>query len=518
MPKIERNCAVKRKDTRRVYALIQSRDFERANEELRVREDDIGRDTDYYKCCAKIAALQEKYECALELYEASIVASGSGTQRFLVYTDVIRLLYLADRESDAQQFIDRALGDFERVMRRRILTAHSLVHLSKFVLRLGLAALYVEVLSAKWCWNPWQAKLKAARQTLAMHQATFAKLSALQTHYGYCLDSLNSPALQSADSVDVVVFWPMGYLSLLLRDFTGLSVYFDTILRYLEEKKIRFKLKNQYVLNRCPQLDSVKVLSWHTSGLAAGVRHLKESPFPGFFYFDRAGYSGWAALATLSDAQIESAMDAIPSMQAEAYFQALRARFITTGKTKYEQTRGPCESMPNRYIFVPMQLLDDHVTHLTDWDIFDLIRFVLGFLEGSDVSLVLKRHPKCTHWRVDAFLAEIESHSRVLVVDAPIHDLIERSIAVCTVNSGVGAEALLSCKPVFTASPTDYGFLTHDLRRVCTTAEFMALVDAQVDRMAYAKFMTFYCRDYLVDASDPEVIKQRVDDWLDAAC
>ena len=52
MPKIERNCAVKRKDTRRVYALIQARDFERAHEELRAREVDIGRDGDYYKCCA----------------------------------------------------------------------------------------------------------------------------------------------------------------------------------------------------------------------------------------------------------------------------------------------------------------------------------------------------------------------------------------------------------------------------------------------------------------------------------
>ena len=308
-----------------------------------------------------------------------------------------------------------------------------------------------------------------------------------------------------------------GYLSLVLRDFDGVSAYFETIIGYLQAKQIRFSLRNQYVLNRCPQLDGVKVLSWHTCGSVAGMRHLKESPFAGFFYFDRAGYSGWAALATLSEAQIERVIEVIPGLEAEAYFQALVTRFITARKSKYTQTQVSCVPLPPRYVFIPMQLLDDHVTQLTDWDIFDLIRTVLQLLEGTDVSLVVKRHPKCMHWRVDAFLAELAAHSRVLLVDAPIHDLIEGSIAVCTVNSGVGAEALLLCKPVFTASPTDYAFLTHDLRAVQSGAEFMVLCEGGVNRRQYAKFMTYYCRDYLVDAANPAVIKQRVDQWLNAA-
>jgi len=436
-----------------------------------------------------------------------------------VYGDLIRLLYLAERGADAQQLLDRALEDLERVLRRRILPAHSLLHLSKFVQCLGLAGLYVEVLSAKWCWNPWQAKLRAARHTLAPHRVTFAKLSALQAQHGYHLDALKSPAAHASevDSVDVVVFWPMDYLSLVLRDFDGVSAYFETIIGYLQAKQIRFSLRNQYVLNRCPQLDGVKVLSWHTCGSVAGMRHLKESPFAGFFYFDRAGYSGWAALATLSEAQIERVIEVIPDVQAEAYFQALVTRFITARKSKYTQTQVSCVPLPPRYVFIPMQLLDDHVAQLTDWDIFDLIRTVLQLLDGTDVSLVVKRHPKCMHWRVDAFLAELAAHSRVLLVDAPIHDLIEGSIAVCTINSGVGAEALLLCKPVFTASPTDYAFLTHDLRAVQSGAEFMVLCEGEVNRRQYAKFMTYYCRDYLVDAANPAVIKQRVDQWLDAA-
>ena len=104
----------------------------------------------------------------------------------------------------------------------------------------------------------------------------------------------------------------------------------------------------------------------------------------------------------------------------------------------------------------------------------------------------------------------------MLIVDAPIHDLMESSIAVCTVNSGVGAEALLSSKPVFTVSPTDYDFLAHDLRKISSSSEFMAIAEAEVDRVRYTKFMTFYCRDYLVDAFDPKEIKLRIDDWLNS--
>lgn len=504
--------------TREIYALIQARDFERAQALIIQRSVDAGHDADYYKSLAKIAALQEDYAYALNLYEKSIAASGSGTQRFLVYGDVIRLLYLTGREADAQRFVDSAIEDLMRVMRRPILTAHSIVHLSMFALRLGVAGVYIDLLTAQWCWNPWQAKLKLARQALASHRDTLEELRVLQANEEYCLTSLKSPVAEQYDSVTAVVFLPMNYLSLLLRDFEGTYDYYNTILSHLEQKKVRFVLKNQYALNLCPERSPSKVLSWHTYGRVEGVRHLKESPFPGFFYFDQTGYSGWSEIAAMSCEQIEKRLSGIPNSEAEAYSEALVERFIRAGKSKYDQSKPSSGNLPRRYVFIPMQLLDDHVTKLTDWDIFRLIQSVLDWLHGTEVSLVLKRHPKCLHWRVDAFLTEMVANPDVLLVDAPIHELIQGALAVCTVNSGVGAEALLMGKSVFTASPTDYGFLSHDVRYVRSAAEFMTLIEAEVDHLQYAKFMTFYCRDYLVDASDPEVIKQRVDDWLDAAC
>ena len=483
-----------RKPKTDVFTLIRARDFDRAQKCLRTRSGDAANDSNYYRCLAKIAELQSDYTSAIDLYKKSVDSVDSGTRRFLVYGDLVGLLYLTGQTSTAQLFLDRAIGELEQQLQRSIISAHSLVHLSKFALRLGLAECYMTVLNTKCCWNPWHRKLKVARKNLAKSLPTLVKLSAFQANYGHSLDSFKSPNVELSDQVDVVVFLPKNYLVLLLRNSVGLAEYYETIIEYLEENKIRFNFKNQFVLNYCPQLVGVKVLSWHTCGIASGLRHLKESPFSGFFYFDRAGYSGWAELATQTDEQIKQAVDAVPIEQAEIYFQSLVERFITARKSKYDQTI-TSQSLPDRYVFIPMQLLDDHVTKLTDWDIFDLIRLVMRLLEGTNVSLVLKRHPKCTHWLVDTFLTEVESHPLVLIVDAQIHDLIESSIAVCTVNSGVGAEALLSSKQVFTVSPTDYDFLAHDLRNISSNSEFMAMAEAEVDRVKYAKFMTFYCRD-----------------------
>jgi len=111
-----RNFFAKHRRCRHLYALIQARDFERAHAWLQRRAAEVGQDADYYKCLAKIAALQGDHGGAIERYEQSIAASGCGTQRFLVYGDLIRLLYLAERGADAQQLLDRALEDLERVL------------------------------------------------------------------------------------------------------------------------------------------------------------------------------------------------------------------------------------------------------------------------------------------------------------------------------------------------------------------------------------------------------------------
>ena len=53
----------------------------------------------------------------------------------------------------------------------------------------------------------------------------------------------------------------------------------------------------------------------------------------------------------------------------------------------------------------------------------------------------------------------------ILISDASIHQLIEPALAVFTVNSGVGSEALLHLKPVYLFGRADYRHVCHEIHR-----------------------------------------------------
>jgi tetratricopeptide (TPR) repeat protein len=505
----------KYKFPKEIYTYIHARNFETALELLEVSASQHGQGYDYYKCLAKIATLREDYREAIDLYGRAINDTRAGNARFLVYGDLMRVLLLAGEGHEAATLLRRAVDDLEHVLKKTVLSAQSIIHLSKFVMRLGLAGAYMDLIVRQSCWNPWDKKLRAARGDLMRRQERCCALQVLQGNVGYSLGTFKLGSDPAHENAEVVVYWPTGYLSLVLRDFEGIFEYYRAILAFLQNEGIHFRVEAQFLHNHCPEVTGMKVLSWHTYGVVSGGRHLKEAPLPGFFYFDQAGYSGWSEIAGYSRQEMELKINAIEVAEAEDYFQGLIGRFITTGKSKYLQSSESLPQLPDRYIFIPLQLLDDHVTRLTDWDMMRFVRHVMGLLRQTDIAIVLKRHPKCRNYRVDAFLEALKEEPAVYILDASIHGLIEHSLAVCTINSGVGVEALLFGKRVFTASPSDYSFLARDIRGIEEGADFIAQIEETTDRIQYAQFMTFYCRDYLVDAFDQKSIELHMREWLD---
>jgi hypothetical protein len=82
-------------------------------------------------------------------------------------------------------------------------------------------------------------------------------------------------------------------------------------------------------------------------------------------------------------------------------------------------------------------------------------------------------------------------------VDGNIHDLVSRSSAVFTINSGVGFESLFHDKPVITFGDSDYARVTYrataerldDARRYA-----IEYTDAQRDRAR--QFLYHYCFEH----------------------
>ena len=107
---------------------------------------------------------------------------------------------------------------------------------------------------------------------------------------------------------------------------------------------------------------------------------------------------------------------------------------------------------------------DETIQYHSDVSVEDSLEALCFLLLVDSYSIVIKSHPAnlsamkslrriCDQYKIFAqpFIRKIiwiDSHS--------IHDLIKRSKAIFTVNSGVGLEALLHQKPVYTFGNADY--------------------------------------------------------------
>ena len=253
--------------------------------------------------------------------------------------------------------------------------------------------------------------------------------------------------------------------------------------------------------------------TWHTihTGLERQI-HLKIGSLPAYIVVDRQGYSGWASIAHMP---LERIIENVDLGEARRTFDELRAAIVDRGLSKYTQT---VEELPDlgRYIFLPMQVLDDAVAKLSYIDCLQLLHLLADWGKSRDLKIVVKRHPKCRSPEVARALELLEGVGQIVVSGGAVHDLVRGADCVVTVNSGVGAESLLQLKPVITTGGADYGAATCQVR---TPAELEAaletfgqpyLADDDIKR-----FMWFYARRYQVAGDRPDDMTARIGELLD---
>lgn len=111
-------------------------------------------------------------------------------------------------------------------------------------------------------------------------------------------------------------------------------------------------------------------------------------------------------------------------------------------------------SLPKRYVFAPLQVPGDSQLRLFGGEFRTVEAFVSGLVAGAsslpeDVFLVLKEHPDSPQSIELLLRASSKNCDRVLLVnDIDTFDLVEGALAVITVNSSVGLEALCFDVPV----------------------------------------------------------------------
>lgn len=248
--------------------------------------------------------------------------------------------------------------------------------------------------------------------------------------------------------------------------------------------------------------------TWHTIdyGLAANI-HLKIGSLFGHFILDEKGYSGWGSPAGMS---IESSTARIGAEEANSHWERLYGSLVEEGKSKYSQEAGEVPDVGD-YIFFPMQVYNDTVAKLADIGTHSLLEALVEWAKTSELKVVVKRHPMCRSAAIAATLAEGQADGHIIISNANIHHLIAGAKCVVTVNSGVGAEALLHLKPVITTGGSDYAPAT---RRVRTVQELVSVLDDRAWRAVgeddIKKFLFFYTKRYMVEFSDREALSLRL--------
>lgn len=240
-------------------------------------------------------------------------------------------------------------------------------------------------------------------------------------------------------------------------------------------------------------------ISYHTHGEEPNVWHVKEGYLPGYFTFDRMGYSGFSELSRHPD-RFMSDINCFDESEAEAIILKNQERFLDGGISKYAQPEKLDRGLPECYIFFPLQTSHDSVQIHSRFDQRDAIRALASLCEERQVHLVLKRHPYCRDAAIAETLREVTCSPWVILVDGPINTLVSGAIAVFGGNSGVLFEALLAGKPVYSYAASDYEIATHQVGSLSEIGKVFAIGDKEIELRR--RFLGWYLSHYCFEASN----------------
>lgn len=165
------------------------------------------------------------------------------------------------------------------------------------------------------------------------------------------------------------------------------------------------------------------------------------------------------------------------------------------------------------YIFFPLQIpTDQSIKYFSNISEFEVIEAIVNWARKLGVAIVMKPHPanKKSMVPFEKYVDDIT----VFYSNANIHDLIEHSVAVYTINSGVGFEALLQTKPVVTFGRVEYDCVTFNATRdnLDQAWEYSKNTSKSELESKYRCFVNWFLGEYAVDMSQPDLANARLNE------
>lgn len=252
-----------------------------------------------------------------------------------------------------------------------------------------------------------------------------------------------------------------------------------------------------------------RIWSHHTVGRCPQMVHFKAADVPPYLCIDPEGFGGWATLAfeDYESLGIESSPEDIK------FAQQWATRYHLSNRSKYEQAPLGTNNLPGDFVFVALQVTSDLSQKLRRWPQWVMLLMVATRFAGSGLKTVVKRHPKCESRVIGGILYLLEKTRLIQVTKASIHELISKSRAVFTVNSGVGSEALMYEKPVYLFGAADYQLATWQVKTLRDFWKITKDLTLPLDLAELRAFNSYYRSHYLIDTENPQRLKAAISEF-----
>jgi len=254
-------------------------------------------------------------------------------------------------------------------------------------------------------------------------------------------------------------------------------------------------------------------LSYHSVGNVQNVWRIKETPVQYYYSFERFGFSGWSELSINKDYHLNY-IKQVDSGLAYKFTHQLRSQLILTNTSKYKQTDKPF-TIDEPFVFYSLQKPGDIVSRLYRLNAFKVLQQASFLAKKKRIKLVVKRHPYCYDPRVTwALFKATFNNPYVIKTSASIHKILPLCSSVLVANSGVGFEALIHGKQVFSFGSSEYELATTPLNSIGDIDQVFSnqitLNTAWINRFVYY-FLTQCCFN-VNDAKDIDNKLQRAID------
>lgn len=312
-------------------------------------------------------------------------------------------------------------------------------------------------------------------------------------------------------------------------------VYFDKVIHfcneiveYCKEKGVQCHIKpyeysnwpihetKESVFNTIVAIDikppkNTLVFSTHTIGEShPQIFRWKIGYLDKTITFDETGYSGWSSLA--KNPEIVFSKKITKSM-AERNFKKLQNHYIAKNISKYEQTHSNF-IFPEKFIFFPLQTLNDTVMLQSNFDPFTLINHIIEMLYKKGIPLVIKRHPFCDNQLLEKILLDYEKQKKVILFNGSIHDALSKASTIYVINSGVGFEALMHLKPVVSFGKSDYMSVTQHITHLeeIDKNPWYILDDEKRDKIKL--FLHYFIHEKCINLTNKKDIRNKITSFV----